>query len=85
MFSFFLIKMRVFLFEVPACDGQAKYKVPCLRQAGKINKSLVSSKRYSTCFRQYTFLNASPYFVLGTWYFLQSSSFFNQRSVFNIS
>ena len=52
-----------------------KYHVPCGRQAGKIPQKYDLGQ------------NTNPYFVLRTWYLVQSptSSFFNQRSTFDIS
>ena len=52
-----------------------KYHVPHLRQAGKIPQKYDLGQ------------NTNPYFVLRTWYLVQSptSSFFNQRSAFDIS
>ena len=52
-----------------------KYHVPRLRQAGKILQKYDLGQ------------NTNPYFVLRTWYLVQSptSSFFNQRSAFDIS
>ena len=51
------------------------YHVPRLRQAGKILQKYDLGQ------------NTNPYFVLRTWYLVQSptSSFFNQRSIFDIS